>query len=171
MGGRHRWVSLPESFQVGCVHTNDRWMLSTSPPPLQPEPKQSQAAVSMTSSLVVSPPASSVAFQPDKVISDNDLRCLLFCKCTDCVHDCCSAARDHRLAAVSAMPKGPLASPPPMTLDTSPLIVRSDSQYDDSCPQPAMKRVQSTSLSLQCKQALRHGSFEIIPALYKRILQ
>ena len=59
------------------------------------------------------------ASKPTPIISDNDLRCLLFCKGKDCSLDCCTAAREHRLATLHLAEVDPLdvdlsASPLPL---------------------------------------------------------
>ena len=116
-----------------------------------------------------------VEAKSEQTISDDELRCLLFCKCHDGRGDCCHAAARHRLSRMEyTLPLDVEVrnSKDECVVYAEESLLDQD-RLDDDWSRVPICRVQEefvptgTSWS-EAKQALRHGSFEVIPFTFRQ---
>ena len=108
-------------------------------------------------------------------LSDHMLRRLLRCDgIADRDGDCCHSAKLHRLSTLGLpQPVDTDAVNEPLDADDSPTVdaPQGVQSLDDSWTSSPICRVDfDTTLSPEAKQALRHGSYEVIPSVFKWIL-
>ena len=103
-------------FNLQVDTANDRLVVvgSQDSKPQQPSSSVKATAASSTEKFSMAPST--------RVISDNELRCLLFCKGDICSLDCCKAAQEHRLATLRVAGTEPLdvdcfSSDPPLDVE------------------------------------------------------